>query len=355
MKLSDLLDYIQPTKYIVSNEFYNDSYKIPVLTAGKTFILGYTNDTDGIFEASKAPVILFDDFTTSFKWVDFDFKVKSSACKILVPKKGVDLRYVYYAMQHICFDASQHMRYWISKYSQIDIKYPSKVERDAAVRTLDLIKGTIDKDRELLTLLKKIVNSRFNEMFNNVSHYVSVGDSCEVHARIGWQALTQKEHMSQGEYMLITGTDFVDNEINYSTCVYVSKERFEMDEHIILKNDDVLITKDGTIGKVAIVHNLPCPATLNSGVFVVRPDERFNKEYISYVFKGEPFMRFVEEVKTGVTVNHLNQGALLKFMIPVPSFDKQKEFADFLSLIENVKTNINNRIKLFDELVPFSF
>ena len=174
-------------------------------------------------------------------------------------------------------------------------------------------------------------------MFSNVKEYVSVADSCEVHARIGWQALTQKEHMPFGKYMLITGTDFVDNEINYNTCVFVTKERYEMDEHIILRNNDVLITKDGTIGKVAIVHNLPGPATLNSGVFVVRPNTQFNKEYISYVFKGDPFSRFVEEVKTGVTVKHLNQASLLKFKIPVPSIDKQNEFALFLNKIDKLK------------------
>lgn len=126
-------------------------------------------------------------------------------------------------------------------------------------------------------------------------------------------------------------------EINYSTCVFVSKERYEMDNNIILKNNDVLITKDGTIGKVAIVHNLPGPATLNSGVLVVRPDNRFNKEYISYVFKGDPFSRFVEEVKTGVTVKHLNQAALLKFKIPVPLIKQQNEFASFLNQIDKLK------------------
>ena len=85
--LGDLLDYEQPTKYIVRSTEYDDSYKTPVLTAGQSFILGYTDEEDGIYQASKeSPVIIFDDFTTSFHWVDFPFKVKSSAMKILYPK-----------------------------------------------------------------------------------------------------------------------------------------------------------------------------------------------------------------------------------------------------------------------------
>ena len=95
-KIEEVLDYIQPTKYIVSSTMYSDEYSIPVLTPGDSFILGYTNETEGVYEASKdTPIILFDDFTTAIKWVDFPFKVKSSACKILVPKKECNLRYMY--------------------------------------------------------------------------------------------------------------------------------------------------------------------------------------------------------------------------------------------------------------------
>ena len=102
--LGEVLDYEQPNKYIVKSTIYNDNHKTPVLTAGKSFILGYTNETEGIYKASKDnPVIIFDDFTTSFHWVDFDFKVKSSAMKILHPKKDakVIFKFVYYEMHFI--------------------------------------------------------------------------------------------------------------------------------------------------------------------------------------------------------------------------------------------------------------
>jgi len=104
---------------------YDDKYATPVLTAGKTFILGYTNEKDGIFN-KNLPVIIFDDFTTSIKFVDFPFKVKSSAMKILHTKKNrVDIKFLYYAMQKIKFVNNEHKRYWISEYSKIKIPLPS--------------------------------------------------------------------------------------------------------------------------------------------------------------------------------------------------------------------------------------
>ena len=84
--LGDCADYEQPTKYLVKSNNYNDKYNTPVLTAGKTFILGYTDEKDGVYKASQNPVIIFDDFTTANKWVDFDFKAKSSAMKMITSK-----------------------------------------------------------------------------------------------------------------------------------------------------------------------------------------------------------------------------------------------------------------------------
>lgn len=139
VKLGDVLGYEQPTKYIVKCKEYQDK-GLPVLTAGQTFILGYTDEQDGIFEASKEnPVVIFDDFTTSFHWVDFNFKVKSSAMKMLrvQSKKEVSFRFVYYAMKCIKYQTLEHSRQWISKYSQIEIPLPPIEVQTEIVRILD--------------------------------------------------------------------------------------------------------------------------------------------------------------------------------------------------------------------------
>lgn len=161
-KLSDLLDYIQPNNYIVSSDIYSDNFKTPVLTPGESFILGYTNDNNGIFYASKEkPIILFDDFTTSIKWVDFPFKVKSSACKILIPKNdSSNIRYLYYAMKGIKFDHSLHKRYWISEFSKTSINnYEEK--NIEIVNVLDNIQRNIEIKQNKLNLLNELIKSRF--------------------------------------------------------------------------------------------------------------------------------------------------------------------------------------------------
>ena len=139
-KLGDILDYEQPTPYIVSSTKYNDKFKTPVLTAGKGFILGYTEETEGLYTASKQkPVIIFDDFTTSFHLVDFNFKVKSSAMKMLRPKKNieVDLKFVYFAMRCINYKPKTHARHWISKYSTFEIPLPSLTIQKEIVKIVE--------------------------------------------------------------------------------------------------------------------------------------------------------------------------------------------------------------------------
>ena len=137
-RLEELLNYEQPSKYIVKTTDYNSEFNIPVLTAGQTFVLGFTNEEENIYKANKQnPVIIFDDFTSGNHWVDFDFKVKSSAMKMLKPKKGVNLRYCYYYMQTINIDSTEHKRLWISKYSQLKIPVPSLPVQEYVVSILD--------------------------------------------------------------------------------------------------------------------------------------------------------------------------------------------------------------------------
>lgn len=247
----------------------------------------------------------------------------------------------------------------VGRLEQIKIKIVELEKQYSIANNLDRVQNIIQLRKQQLQQLDELVKARFVELFGDCKNRVRLGDCCDVHARIGWQALTKNEHMKTGEYMLVTGTDFKDGEINYSTCVYVAKERYEMDKHIVLKNDDVLITKDGTIGKVAVVHNLPKPATLNAGVFVVRPDDRFNKTFIANVFRGTLFSDFVEDSKTGATIKHLNQKHLVEFMIPVPSINEQETFATFVKQIDKLKFVVQKALDeaqmLFDSLMQEYF
>jgi len=165
VKLSELLDYEQPTKYIVESVNYNDSYKTPVLTAGKTFIKGYTNEVDGIF--NELPVIIFDDFTTATQFVDFPFKVKSSAMKILKlkDKKRANIQFLYRAIQNVKIDSSEHRRYWIALYSQLEIPLPSLLEQERIVNEIDSYQKVIEGFKKNIVDKEKQIQDRIDQVW----------------------------------------------------------------------------------------------------------------------------------------------------------------------------------------------
>ncbi|WP_367711556.1 restriction endonuclease subunit S [Helicobacter pylori] len=153
-KLGEVLEYDQPNKYCVTSKEFDKSYPTPVLTAGKTFILGYTNEKDNIYQASKSyPVIIFDDFTTATQWVDFPFKVKSSAMKILFSKNPtINIRFIFFYMQTIPYNiGGEHARHWISRYSQLEVPIPPLEIQQEIVKILDAF---TELNTELNTELK---------------------------------------------------------------------------------------------------------------------------------------------------------------------------------------------------------
>ena len=153
-ELNELLPYEQPTAYIVESTDYNDAYKTPVLTAGKSFILGYTNETQGIFD--QLPVIIFDDFTTATQFVNFKFKVKSSAMKILhINTELVLPKYIFYRLQIIQFDHSTHKRYWIQQYSKIKVDIPPLEEQERIVARIEELFSSLDNAVETLKKTKE--------------------------------------------------------------------------------------------------------------------------------------------------------------------------------------------------------
>ena len=138
--LEDIVKYEQPQAYIVNSTDYNDSYLTPVLTAGKSFIIGYTNETEGIYQ--NTPCIIFDDFTTDSKLVDFPFKVKSSAMKILKVTDDIEIEYVAMFMNIKRLIGDTHKRYWISEYSKLCIPIPPKEEQK---RIINIVKMAFKK------------------------------------------------------------------------------------------------------------------------------------------------------------------------------------------------------------------
>jgi Integrase len=161
-----------------------------------------------------------------------------------------------------------------------------------------------------------------------------------MHARIGWQNLRTSEFLDNGDYMLITGTDFQDGAINYSTCHYVERERYIQDRHIQINNGSILITKDGTLGKVAYVQGLKMPATLNAGVFNVelRDENAVDGKYLFQYLKAPYLMDYVSKKATGGTIKHLNQNILVDFPVVLPNYEEQSKIGEFFFDLDNLIT-----------------
>ena len=162
-----------------------------------------------------------------------------------------------------------------------------------------------------------------------------------IKARIGWQALTKSEYLESGDYYLITGTDIDESShtVDLKRCFYVSKERYEMDEKIQVQEGDIIVTKDGTIGKVAMVTGLDRPATLNSHLFVLRDlSGKVDNYFLLTVLNSHLFDSFVESTKTGSTLTGMPQKTFVEFTFLLPNIEEQKRIASYFRNLDHLIT-----------------
>ncbi|MDD2781350.1 restriction endonuclease subunit S [Sulfuricurvum sp.] len=173
----------------------------------------------------------------------------------------------------------------------------------------------------------------------------NIGKDATLKARIGWQGLTTSEYLDSGDYILVTGTDFENGQVGWETCHFVDAWRYEQDKNIQLKTNDVLITKDGTIGKVGFVDTLDLPATLNSGIFVIRPkNTKLDQKFLYYVFTSKVFEDFLNKLTAGSTINHLYQKDFIHFSFKAPKPQEQKAIAQTLSDTDEMITSLGKLI-----------
>ena len=277
--------------------------------------------------------------------------------KLELLTKNIDENYLKLVLQ------SKKAKNYFKKFSAGGVQLNlSKKE----ILNVPIILPTIEEQKKLSNLFKIIENFIYlrkeelvNLQFLNKSLFIkysigeeeSIANLCNVKARIGWQGLTKKEYLSNGEYYLITGVDFKKEKIDFKNCFFVTKERYNQDENIKVKINDILLTKDGTIGKVAIIDKLEKPATLNSGVFVLRPKvNNLNVTYLMHALISDDFKKFIDDIKIGATVPHLNQAALLKYKLILPPIELQNKFAKKIEKITKLSFEIEEAIKEAENL-----
>ena len=231
------------------------------------------------------------------------------------------------------------------KVSSLMVVCPPLAEQQRIAEALSDVDGMISSLEKLIAKYKSIKMACLQQMFPQDGETVprmrlpgftgaweqrKLGDQMFIKARIGWQALTKNEYMESGDYYLVTGTDINESchTVDLLRCHYVTKGRYDMDDKIQLKEGDIIVTKDGTIGKVAMITGLDKPATLNSHLFVLRDlSEKLDNYYLLTILTSPLFEKFVVGTKTGSTLTGLPQKTMVTFEFTVPNIQEQQKIA----------------------------
>jgi len=348
-KLGEVLDYEQPSKYIVSSKDYLDE-GIPVLTAGQTFILGYTDEDTGIYRASKEkPVIIFDDFTTSFHWVTFDFKVKSSAMKMLRPiNNDINFRFIYYAMKCIKYETADHARQWISKYSLFEIPVPPIEVQSKIVEILD---NFTELEAELEIKLEAELEARRKqyEYYRNQLltfdkdkgarfdvKWMKIMDVCSSICSGGTPSTSNRSYY-EGNIPWLR-TQEVDWTEIYDTSIKISQEALDNSSAKIIPANCVIVAMYGaTAAKVAINR---IPLCTNQACCNLEINE--NVVLIKYVYQW--LCKEYEKLKSlGEGSQHnINAQKVKKYPIPIPPLEEQKRIVSILDRFEALTTDLQS-------------
>lgn len=340
VELREILEYEQPTDYLVHSVDYKNEYPIPVLTAGKTFILGYTNEKEGIFH-NGLPVIIFDDFTTATKFVDFSFKVKSSAMKILHAKKEkANIRYVYLAMQNIDFTFTEHKRFWISEYSKIKIPLPPLEIQEQIVVELDSYQNIIDGAKQIITNWKPKID------IDPKWEKAKLGEVCEIGSS---KRVFESEWKNDGvpfyrarEIVKLANQGFVDNKL------FISEEMFRdySKKYGAPQSGDLMVTGVGTLGICYLVKDEDRFYFKDGNILWLKNFiKKADSGYIQHLFEDNFVKDQIRANAAGGTVGTYTITGAKNTIIPLPSLEIQEQIVE---KIEAERTLVDSTKKLIE-------
>ena len=346
--LGELLDYEQPGKYIVTSTDYSDEYSVPVLTAGKGLLLGYTDETEGVYVASDDdPVIIFDDFTTSFHWITYNFKVKSSAMKMLRPTPDCSycmFRYAYYAMKNIDYAPESHTRQWIGTYSAFRIPVPPLEVQREIVRILDEYTAAHDelvkKLEEEVALREQQLTITRNEMCMKEDWPLEAVGNVFTTITGGTPKKSNTEYYGDGHPFYKPG------DLIHGTIVSSAEDRLTDEGLASTRNlpvETVLVTCIGTIGKAAIVGE---PGACNQQINAILPRDDMNMSFFLHVICSDCFRnQMIRQCGTG-NMPILSRGKFDKLLVPVPPLEVQDKVA---SVLDGLSEAINEGLSVLRE------
>ncbi len=357
-ELGDVCKIVRGKRVTKGELIENGRY--PVISGGVTpmgYIDSYNREPNTI-TVSQYGTAGYVDFQHSRFWAN-------DICYCIYPESNLDNKYLWYVLKN-----KQDLLYAIRNtdaipYSlpadtlnSVSIPIPTISEQQRIVDILDTFTSSIDNLKQQIVQRRKQYEFYRDQSLTfdkrEIKEELSFGNDFMLKARIGWQGLTKKEYREKGDFKLITGTDFTpNNRIDFDNCVYVDKERYDQDPYIQIHEDDVLITKDGTLGKIAYIDRLEMPATLNGGVFVVRDNQkRVMPKFLMYYLTSSHFVLWMKQNHTQGSIQHLTQALLSKFTIPVVSNERQKEIVyrldAFTDSINNLEAQLAQREKQYE-------
>lgn len=369
LQLKEVLDYDQPNEYIVETSILDEETNIPVLTANKSFIKGYTKETKGIYE--NVPVIIFDDFTADNKFVNFPFKVKSSAMKILKLKdKRANLKFIFYQMQLIDVNTTTHKRYYISLYQNLPFIFPVDKHGEIDLEKQQQIVDEIEKqftrlDASVLDLKKTKKNIAIYR--NSILKYAYDGTLTK--SNIEWKkvgdftdlssgkAFKKSEYSSSGTRLFqIANVTF--GKTTWEETAYLPNEYVDEYPHLVLKSGDILMALNrpllNHILKIAILNQNDVPAILYQRVGRFDFKNDINKKYFFYYMRSPFLIRDLEKSLQGVNIPFINKGNLLNFRFPYCSKKEQEIVVDKIessfSVVDKIEEMIDSSLVKTEQL-----
>ncbi len=343
-KFADVCNYEQPTKYIVHSINYSDEYDTPVLTAGQSFILGYTNEVDGVYNASKEnPVIIFDDFTGAFKWVNFPFKVKSSAMKMLTSNDDVLLRYVFHYMGVLNFSSSEHTRLWIGTYSNFEIPVPPLEVQRKIVEVLDNFSElTAELTAELEARRKQYEYYRDSLLnFSQITppyplKWMTMSEICKSICSGGTPNTSIKEYYD-GNIPWLRTQEVDWNEI-YDTQIKISELAIKQSSAKIIPVHCVIVAMYGATAAKACINRIPlatnqacCNLIINSAIA--------HYKYVYYYINSQ--YENIKSMGEGSQSN-ISSKKIKKLLIPIPPLSEQNRIVSILDRFEALTTDLTS-------------
>ena len=353
--LGECLDYQQPTDYLVSATNYSNSYSVPVLTAGKTFILGYTNETHGVF-SEGLPVIIFDDFTTATQFVDFPFKAKSSAMKILQARGGANIKFMYELMRMIAYEVGAHERHWISKFAPMLVLVPQTEEQQKIADCLASIDELITLESQRLDHLKLYKKGLMQQLFPAEGETVPRLRFPEFRDAGEWELVslnkiarrcTQKNRSgaitrvltNSAEYGVVDQRDYFDKDI----ATQDNLEKY----YIVEKGDYVYNPRISAAAPVGPISKNNVATGVMSPLYSVFRFGDDNNDFYAHYFKTTGWHQYMRQASsTGARHDRMaiTNDDFMAMPLPISTLEEQQKIADCLASIDELITLESQRL-----------